>query len=465
MEKANTKVMITLATMLGAFWAPFVFTSVNVALPTIGLEFNAAPAVLSWILSATLLSTAMFVIPIGKLSDVYGRKKTLLIGSVILTVTSFLCGTAPSIPLLIFYRSLQGIGGAMLTTTVISIVTAAFPPAERGKALGINVACTYIGLSAGPFLGGFIVQNLNWRGIFFLSVPIGIVLLLLTLGIRQEWKEQNSEKLDYAGSLLYAMAILAVVWGLSNLNSNPAAKYTLLAGVLLMLVFGMHQFRVRAPLLDLRTMKKNKVLVFSSLAALINYSSTYAISYMMSLFLQSVQGIDAQTSGLILLIQPAFQALFSPVAGILSDRFEPQYVASAGMGLIAVCLFCLGMINAATPLYLIVFLLAAIGTGFALFSSPNVNSIMSSVGRRLYGVASGLIATARTVGQSFSMAITAFLTTYYLGSRTITAETAGLFVSSFRTTFTFFSLFCLLGVFASLARGKRGMLPEQADTE
>ncbi|NLN06688.1 MAG: MFS transporter [Firmicutes bacterium] len=465
MENGSTKRITTIATMLGAFWVPFLFSSVNVALPTIGLEFNAAPAVLSWIISSLLLTTAMFVIPIGRLSDIYGRRKTMLIGTVILTVTSFLCGTAPSVALLIAYRSLQGIGAAMLSTTVISIVTAAFPPAERGKALGINVACTYIGLSTSPFLGGFIVQNLHWRGIFYLSVPLGIILLLLVVAIKQEWKEQNGEKLDYTGSILYAVAILAVVWGLSNLNSNYYAKYSLLAGVLLMLVFGMHQFKAKTPLLDLRTMKKNKVLVFSSLAALINYSSTFAISYMMSLFLQSVQGINPQTAGLILLTQPAFQAFFSPVAGILSDRVDPQYVSSAGMGLIAVCLFFLGMIHAATPVYLIILLLAVIGTGFALFSSPNVNSIMSSVGKNLYGVASGIISTARTVGQSFSMAITAFITTYYLGSRTITAETAALFVRSFRTTFTFFSLLCLLGIFASLARGKRGTSPELLDTE
>ncbi|HHX73979.1 MAG TPA: MFS transporter, partial [Firmicutes bacterium] len=257
--------------------------------------------------------------------------------------------------------------------------------------------------------------------------------------------------------------ILTVVWGLSNLNGNPYAKYSLLVGVLLLLVFGRHQFRAKAPLLDLRTMKKNKVLVFSSLAAFINYSSTFAISYMLSLFLQSVQGINPQTAGLILLTQPAFQALFSPVAGILSDRIDPQYVSSAGMGLIAVCLFCLGLIHAATPVYLIVLLLAVIGTSFALFSSPNVNSIMSSVSRNLYGVASGILATARTVGQSFSMAVTTFITTVYLGSSMITAETAGLFVRSFRTTFTLFSILCLLGVFASLARGKRGTAPEQTD--
>ena len=455
MVDSKLKRLIIITTMIGAFWTALIVTSANVALPTIGREFNASPYMLSWIISSSLLATAMFVIPIGKLSDIYGRKKTMFVGTVILTITSLLCGLSNSITLLIVFRSIQGIGGAMLTTTVLSIVTSAFDPGERGKALGISVACTYIGLSTGPFISGLIVHNFNWRGIFFFSIPIGLILLLLISKIDQEWKELDSKKIDYIGSVIYAVAIITMIWGLSNLNKTVYARYSLLAGIITLCFFVWFEFKTDSPLLDLRTMKSNKVLVFSSLAAFINYSSTFAISYMMSLYLQSIKGLNPQTAGLILLVQPSFQAIFSPVAGVLSDRIDPQYVSSTGMALIAVSLLLLSLIGVNTPLFLIIMLLGIIGTGFALFSSPNVNSVMSSVAKHEYGVASGILSTARTVGQSFSMAMTALITSLYLGSKMITPETSGLFIQSFKVTFILFSILCLFGIAASLARGKR----------
>lgn len=460
--------LITITTMLGAFWVPLILTSANVALPTVGREFNAAPTALSWVISAMLLTIAMTVLPVGKISDLYGRKKVLSIGALILTFSSFLCAIAPSIVFLIIFRAVQGLGGAMVTTTVVSIVTAAFPANERGKALGINVASTYIGLSAGPFISGLIVNNFHWRGIFYFFVPIGLLLFFLTTRIKQEWKGPEKEKVDFVGALIYAVAVFSLVWGLSNLNSTGLAGWVLLGGVIVLLLFGLFEYKISSPLIDVRMLKNNRVLVFSSLAAFINYSSTFAISYLMSLYLQDVRGIDAQITGFILLVQPIFQAAFSPLAGLISDRVDPRYVASLGMSLITISLFFLSFLGMNSPLALVVLLLSIIGIGYALFSSPNANSIMSSVEPRQYGIASGILSTARTVGQSFSMAVTTLIISMYLGRETISAQTASLFVRSFQMTFLLFAGFCLLGVFASLARGKRSavqqeLLPEAQD--
>jgi len=265
---------------------------------------------------------------------------------------------------------------------------------------------------------------------------------------------------DFLGAIIYAVAIFALVWGLSNLNSNVSAGWILIGGVLVLLLFGLFESKSSSPLLDIRTLKRNRMLIFSSLAAFINYSSTFAISYLMSLYLQDIRGISAQYAGFILLIQPIFQAVFSPLSGVISDRVEPRYVASLGMTLITISLFFLSFLGMNSPLALVVLLLSIIGIGYALFSSPNANSIMSSVEPKQYGVASGILSTARTVGQSFSMAITTLIISLFLGQETISAQTAGLFVRGFQMTFLLFSILCLLGVLASLARGKRESIKE-----
>ncbi|MBF7097517.1 MFS transporter [Alkalibacter mobilis] len=449
---------ILATTLLGAFWSAYNTTAVNVAVPAITQEFGASTTYTSWIITSTLLVTSLFVLPIGKLSDLYGRKKTLLIGSVIMTATSLLCGISQSVTMMIIFRGIQGIGGAMMAATVVSIVSGAFPHGSRGKALGINVASTYIGLSAGPFISGMIVKYFSWRGIFFLSIPLGLLLIFMILKIDAEWKSNEKIKIDYFGAILYGIGILGLIWGLTNFNSMSVGKIAFGSGLVIMIAFGFYEVRTDDPLLDIRALKVNRVLVFSTLASFINYSSTYAISYMMSLYLQYVKGLDPQYAGMVLLIQPAFQAVFSPLAGILSDRVDPQYVASVGMSIIAVSLFLLSTLDLATNLIFIVILLSLIGLGFALFSSPNTNSIMSSMNKNQYGVASGILSTARTVGQSFSMAVTALIVSVYLADNSITASTTPDFVQSFRLTFIIFAVFCVVGIFASLARGKRDIV-------
>ena len=452
----NNRKVILLISILGAMWTPFITTSINIALPYISTDLQISSSLVTWITSTTVLAIAMFALPMGKLSDMIGRKKLMLIGAVISTISTLFCALAQSIAFLLLFRLFQGIGCAMISTAVVSIVCAAYPPNERGKALGINSACVYIGLSAGPIIGGTILSFTHWRGIFFFPIPIGLFLIFLLMNsIRSgDIIDEPKSTFDLKGASLFGISIFLIIFSLSNLLLYYWSKYTLLLGILMLFALTYIEGKISSPILDVNLMKGNRVLIFSSLAALINYSSTYAISYLMSLYLQVAQQIVPGTVGIILLTQPAVQATLSPLTGRLSDRISPQILASVGMSIIVAVLFGFSFFSPNTPIFLIVFLLALVGVGFAFFGSPNTNSIMSSVDKRHHGVASGILSTSRTIGQSFSMALTGLITSIFMGSKRISIETASDFMQTFKVTFAILSFLCLLGVFASLARGK-----------
>ncbi|MPW27106.1 MFS transporter [Alkalibaculum sp. M08DMB] len=456
MNEINNKTIILIISTLGAFWAPFITSSVNIALPHIGSELQLSSSLLNWVTSSTILAIAIFVLPAGKISDIFDRKKVMLVGTIILLAGSFFCGISQSVSFLLFSRVIQGLGSAMISTTVISIVCSAFPTHERGKALGMSVACTYIGLSAGPILGGFIISFTSWRGIFFSSLPVGIILIILLSKVltTDSFCTEEKVKFDSKGTLLYGFSIFMLVFGLSNLLLYSWSKYILVFGFIFLLVFVYFESKIDNPILNVMALKSNRVLIFSSCASLINYSSTFAISYLMSLYLQVVKNLDPGIAGMVLLTQPALQAFLSPLAGRLSDKISPQILSSSGMALIAICLFSFGFLSSNTNIIIVIFLLGIVGMGFALFSSPNTNAIMSSVEKEYYGIASGIIGTARTVGQSFSMSLTALVSSIYLGNLPISRETIPGFMMSFKTSFIILSFLCILGVFASLARGR-----------
>ncbi|MFZ7131598.1 MAG: MFS transporter [Eubacteriales bacterium] len=451
--KTKRKTILFIST-LGAFWAPFITSSINIALPDIASDLSLGSALLNWIPSSTILAIAVFILPSGKIADTIGRRKMMLWGVIILTLSSFFCAISQSIYFLLFFRVIQGVGNAMIATSVISIVSSAFPAGERGKALGLNVASTYIGLSTGPIIGGFIINAISWRGIFMISLPFGIILTILLMQLKEDWKSEDSSAFDIKGTLLYGVGIFCTIFGFSNIVTFNWSKFILLLGFILLILFILIEKRIKNPILNINLFNNNKILLFSSLASLINYSSSYAISYLLSLYLQLVLGLDPSFSGLVLLAQPAMQALLSPLAGRLSDTIAPQVLASSGMGLITIGLLCFVFLDINTPVIFIVILLAIIGIGFALFSSPNTNAIMGSVSKEYYGIASGILGTSRTIGQSLSMSMTALIASIFLGNAALSPSTIPQFLTSLKTTFFVLSMLCLLGVFASLARGK-----------
>jgi EmrB/QacA subfamily drug resistance transporter len=449
----NKKVVL-LVTTLSSFLTPFMGSSVNIGLPSIGNEFAMNAILLSWVSTAYLLAAAIFLVPLGRIADIHGRKKMFLYGiSLDLTASLLLVISNNEIELIVL-RVFQGIGGAMIFGTGVAILTSAYPVGERGKVLGINVAGVYTGLSLGPVISGFLTQYFGWRSIFLSYVPLELIIIVLTVWkLRGEWAEAKGEKFDFAGSAIYGLALVAIMYGFSLLPAMSGALLVLI-GVLGILIFVVWETKAKCPVLNIHLFRHNPTFAFSNMAALINYSATSATAFLMSLYLQYIKGFNPQDAGFIMVSQPIVMAIFSPFAGRLSDKIEPRIVASTGMALTAAGLFLFTILNENTSLWFIIACLILVGFGFALFSSPNTNAIMSSVEKKFYGVASGMVGTMRLIGQMLSMGIAMLVLAVYLGRVQITPEYYPLFMTSMKTIFILFALLCFAGVFASLARGR-----------
>ena len=333
-DKLSKNVILTIAVMT-SFLTPFMGSSLNIALPSIGCEFSMDAVSMSWVVSIYLLSSAVFLLPIGRIADIYGRKRILLLGIIAFTLFSFLLAVATSSVWLIVLRALQGLGSAMIFVTGVAILTSAFPARERGRVLGINVASVYLGLSLGPFLGGILTESLGWRSIFWVNVPLGLIVIFMILWkLKGEWAEAKGEKFDFTGFIIYGASLICAMYGLSTLPGLTGVLL-LIAGFLLLLAFIWWEMKCRSPLLNLNLIRGNTAFVFSNIAALINFSATFAIAFLLSLYLQYTQGMSAQTAGLVLITQPVVMAIVSPLAGRLSDRAQPRVIASIGMALTA----------------------------------------------------------------------------------------------------------------------------------
>jgi EmrB/QacA subfamily drug resistance transporter len=443
--------------MLSAFLTPFMASSMNVAMPFIGKEFGLGAVTLSWILTAYILAAALLLVPFGRLADLVGRKRILTLGLSLDISGATIGALAPSESLLILARVVQGVGGAMIFGTGIAILTSVYPSQTRGRALGLNTAATYTGLSLGPVLGGFIVHALGWRSVFLATIPIAATALILTtFRLKGEWADARGEGFDLAGSGVFGAGLVSLMYGFSRLPSPLGIALTA-AGALALAGFVAFELRVPTPLLDFRLFRDNRIFAFSNLAALINYSSTWAVGFLLSLYLQYIKGLPPQQAGLVLIAQPVVMALSSPAAGRLSDRSEPRLIASLGMSLTAAALLVFGFLRPGTPFPVLVAGLAVLGLGFGLFSSPNTNAVMGSVDRRSYGVASATLGTMRLSGQMLSAGVTMIVFSLFLGRSPIVPDLYPVFLAAVRSAFVLYALLCAIGVFASLARGKRGL--------
>lgn len=452
-DKSLKKYTLIVVTAV-SFLMPFMGSAINLSIPSIGKEFNSNAFLLSWVVTSYLLASAAFLVPFGRLADIVGRKKILILGTAWFSLSSLFCGVAWSIKVLIAFRVLQGIGGAMIFGTGMAILTSVFPPQERGKVLGINVATVYTGLSMGPVLGGAMNQHWGWKSIFYFVVFMGVPIVLLTvLKLKGEWAGASEEKFDFIGAALYTAGLTTFMLGISSITEAIWSKYLLVFGLLIITTFVSYEMKAHHPILNLRIFRKNTAFIFSNLAAFINYSATAAVGFLLSLHLQVVMGYNSQLAGLILLSQPLIMALLSPFAGMLSDRIEPRFVSSWGMGLTTLGLFVFCFIAANTPIWLIISTLVMLGTGFALFSSPNTNAVMGSVEKKFYGLASSILGTMRLTGQAISMAVVTLLIALFIGNVKLSPENADMLIKSTRIAFIIFAFTCLGGIFASLARG------------
>lgn len=451
----NDKMAVLVAACMSSFITPFLSSSVTVALPAINSDFFIPDqALLGWIVTGFLLSAAIFIVPFGRVADIYGRRRIFLAGLVVVTISSLLCSISTGAYMLVASRMVEGVGSAMIFGTSIAILASVFPLRERGRVLGINVAAAYLGLSSGPLLGGVITAYAGWRFIYLtVAVYSLLALAIARWKIKEEWRCEQEGAFDATGSILYAAMLLALIYGLTIIPDRMGALLLLIALVVLILFLRWENENAN-PVLKVNIFRNNTVFLFSNLAALINYSATAAVAFLLSLYLQYMKGYGPEAAGLILIAQPVVQAALSPLAGRLSDSIEPRIVASAGMGLCVLGLALFSFLEPITPLEGILFGLVLMGLGFALFASPNTNAIMSSVNPCDYGVASGMVSTMRLVGQSLSLGIAMLIFSVIMGHVQIGPQSADMLMESIRLAFVVFAGLCLLGTVFSLARGE-----------
>jgi EmrB/QacA subfamily drug resistance transporter len=439
---------------LTSFIGPFMISAVNVALPAIQGDLRMNAVQLSWIATSYLLAVAVSLLPSGKIADIYGRKKVFTAGLFVYTLGSTAAAFVTGAAWLIFFRVIQGLGAGMFVTTGMAILTSIFPPHKRGRAIGIYVAAVYVGLSVGPFVGGFLTQQFGWRSIFLVMCPLGMGSIITTLSfLKGEWVDSRPQTLDILGSLIYTGAILSLIYGATVLPS-VTGSLLIVAGVFAMGLFFWQQNRTPYPVFEVSLFTENRTFTFSSLAALLNYSATFAVTFLLSLYLQYIKGMTPQSAGVVLMAQPVMMALFSPLAGRLSDRMEPRLLATAGMAITVLGVAVFTQLHKDTALAVIVCNLLLLGFGFGLFSSPNMSAIMGAVAKEQYGIASGAVATMRLMGQMVSMAIATVVLTLLIGHQAIGPQNFDRFLLSIRTVFTISALLCALGVYFSVFRGQ-----------
>ena len=447
----NIKLTALIIATLASFVSPFIAAAINIALPAIGSEFQTNAILLSWIPTSFLLASAMFAVPFGRLADIFGMKRIFTYGIITFTIASFLCAIAPSSMFLLAFLVLQGIGSAMIFVTSVAIVTHVFLPKERGKAIGITITSVYVSLSLGPVLGGIMTQALGWRSLFYLMIPLGLVVLALTFWkLKGEWAVCKGEKFDLPGSVIYSIALFLIIYGFSLLPEITGIISTIF-GIIGIITFVILELKTKSPVFEIKLFK-NATFAFSNLAALINYSATFAVIFLLSLYLQYIKGLSPGNAGLILIAQPVVMAILAPIAGRLSDRYNPRLIASVGMALTTIGLLFFVFLNANTSYEFIIAGLIILGAGFGLFSSPNTNAIMGSVEKRFYGVASASVGTMRLIGQTLSMGTVLIIFALYIGNVQIMPAEYPALLSSVQIAFIVFTVLCFVGIFASLAK-------------
>ncbi|MBN1463403.1 MAG: MFS transporter [Paludibacteraceae bacterium] len=469
MDKAMTskrnsdinKTLLLVVTILSNFFNPLMGAAVNIALPQIGTDFVMGAVQMSWVTMAYLLASAVFLLPLGKIGDMWGRKKMFLLGNVFFALASFMCGMANSGDFLVFSRLLQGVGGAMMVSTSMAIVISAFPPEQRGKVIGMNVSAVYVGLSVAPIMGGFLTETVGWRSLFLISAVIAVLVSCIVWLIKIDWVEKEKDKFDWLGTIIYIPSMSALMYGLSHLPSVSAVFFAVL-GLIGLVGFVLVEKRRTYPVLNMKLFFENRVFASSNISALINYAATFAVGFMLSLYLQYAKKLSPAEAGMLLITQPLLMAVVAMFSGRLSDKMNARMLASIGMAISAAGLLMLVFIAQDSSQLYIILSLVVLGFGIGLFSSPNTNLVMSSVEKRYYGVASATIGTMRTTGMMFSMAIASLSIHLFVGNAIINDSNVSAFIKSTQLVFVVFSILCMIAVFLSLVKVKSPILTKES---
>ena len=445
MDKKN--LLLFICTVL-SFFTVFAVNAVTIVIPSIATEFHMSNIVQNWVTIIFLLVVAVLSVPAGQISAKYGLKKVTIISVVLFIIISIANVLVTSQEQFLACRLILGIALSFINVTSMAMIVNAFPPEERGKALGINITGVYVGLSLSPVIGGILNYNLGWRSVVLFGVPfLFVILALLLTRIDDEWSSFKNLPLDLKGSFAYGIGMVLFMYGFTILNTQLGVILTVL-GVMILLIFAWIELKQAHPVFDIRFFKNHKFLS-ANFASLCAYLATYAVTTILNYHLQYIKGFDSQTAGMILLVAPLCQVILAPLAGRLSDRFVPQILAAIGMALGTLSLILFSFLDSTTSIEFLFVAMILYGIGFGLFSPPNTNVIMGSVPPKDTSVASAAVATMRTVGQAMSMGILTLVFAFVMGDVPIIQQYYPLLIQSCQITCIICVVLCIASVFAS----------------
>jgi EmrB/QacA subfamily drug resistance transporter len=447
---------------------------VNIGLPAISQTFHVGVSgAIEWIIIGYLVIIAAVLLTCGRIADIFGRKPVLLAGLAIFVLGSALCGMAPSLLLLIIARFFQGLGGALIFSVNIAMITSTFPVKERGLALGLNAVVVSLGVSAGPTIGGIITQYLTWRWIFYVNVPLGLLILLAAFLYYKEpvVQKRQSGRFDPLGAVLLGVGLASLTLGLSFGQEwgwlSLATFGALGLGVLVLAITVFVEKRVENPILDMGLLHK-RVFVFANFSFMLCMMALFAPGFLMPFYFEQLRGFSTVETGLLLTPLSITFAIIAPFSGMLADRFGSRWLSPTGLAIACFGLFLLSQMNAYSSLSAIIGCFIVIGIGQGIFQSPNTRTIMGAAPYEKQGEASGLLATGRVIGQSLSVALigtvfaafggaiagnTLFTQAHTLSPEKVTALQAT-FVSGFHAGLLACATFAAIGIFTAIARGK-----------
>ncbi|MBQ9160113.1 MAG: MFS transporter [Methanobrevibacter sp.] len=447
--KLDLETSVILVSFITSFFAVFLSNGIIIGVPAIAQDFAMNNVIQNWVPTILFLVVAVCTVPAGQISGKFGVKKSLLAGVLVFLIGSIGACLAFSTETFLVFRVLQGAGMAFLNVSAMAMVVQAVKPQNRGKALGFTVTGVYLATSLSPVICGFLVHNLGWRSMFYFVIPFLVLcIILMIVKIPHEWKTYENDKIDKVGSIIYAIGILAFVYGFTTLTNTTGLILTIF-GLVMLVIFGAYELRQTSPVFNMNLFK-NKKFTSSNIAALCSYIAVMVVTTILNYHFQYVRGWDAQMSGMILIITPIIMAVMAPNSGKLSDRIHPQKLAALGIGIAAVALAILTFLTGDTPLYIVVIAMILQGIGMGLFSSPNMNAIMSSVPPKDAPTASASQATMRTIGQTMSLGLSTLVFAWIMGTLPLATQYAGMIVSASQIICGICTAACILAVFASL---------------
>jgi MFS family permease len=448
----STKKYVLLVSIIVSFLVPYTSSSINIALPEIGKAFLLNSIFLGWITSSYLLVTGIFLIPFGKIADIYGKKKIITYGIIIFTLGSFLSALAPSGDILLISRIIQSMGSAMIFGNVYSLIASVFPEKDQGKALSLSVGTAYVGLSIGPVLGGFLTEFFGWRSIFLFSIPFGIAALIAIFKLNGEWIEAADDKFSISSTSVLGLSLIGIIYGFSEITTNIGI-IALVTGTLGVILFIWLQTKVKNPLINPELLF-NRAFVINNVTSIINYGPGMFTIFLLTLYLQSIRGLTPNETGLLLCVQSVFIAIFSILTGKLLDSIKSRYIAAIGMALTAVGLTVLVFLGETTSFELIIMALAILGSGYGLSAASSTQIAVEYVEKKFYGVSSATLNTTRVVGQLMGMGVTLAVLNIFMGKASLNPSNYTQFIDGAKIPFLIFAILCYVSIYGYFIMGE-----------